>query len=530
MMPATNRPGLLRRRLEAARAGGDDGVALLLVIMCMLIATSLSMLLLGVVIAQVKPLQVQQKSTRTINGAQAGIDATLSQIRTALFAANAEGKVFGDRGKLPCTVTGKVGADPGDLSYAVTVTYYDVDPTNLTPAQRTPHALVCSPGTGTAVVPAFALMTSTSTAAATVGVPAATARRSVQSLYAFKVTNENIPGGLFYSANSLFCLQAEGETVGARVKYVAAVDCHGGDPLQTWVYDKDYAIKLADTLSSQPLCLTNPNAASGGTITLTACVGKQPNQLWSYEGGAQFRAQNVDNTNYGSTCLWAGTKAASLTGSWLQAGATGCTSSNSEWGSYSPEPKVGAGAASKATNQVVNYLEFGRCMDVTNGSAGYAYMIVYPCKQDPSGGTKLNWNHKWYYDEPTGVVGSSGVQPLYIKVNNSAQWCLQTAPAGSTTGYVTFTATCNATDPRQQFIRTAKVAGDYAASYTFKDSTGRCLSLGPKQVPSSNGVKWSTIVAIACTGGSEQKWNAPAGVSDAAVSDTRETTYDKPQP
>jgi len=527
-MPATTRPGLLRRRLEAARAGGDEGVALLLVLMCMLIATSLSMLLLGVVIAQVEPLQVQQKSTRTINGAQAGIDATLSQIRSAVSAANAEGKVFGDRGELPCTVTGAVGADPGDLGYTVTVSYYDVDPTDLTTAQRVPHALVCTPGSGTAVVPAFALMTSTSTAAASIGVPAATAKRAVQALYAFKVTNENIPGGLFSSVNSLYCLQAEARTVGARVKYVAAADCHGGDPLQTWVYDDDYAIKLADTLTSQPLCLTNPSATAGGTITLTACVLKQPNQLWSYEGGAQFRAQNATNTDYGSTCLWAGTKTSSLTGSWLQAGATGCSSSNSEWGSFSPEPKVGAGAASKQTNQIVNYLEFGRCMDVTNGNASSSYMIVYPCKQDPSGGTKLNWNHKWYYTEPTDEVGSTGVQSISIKVNNSATWCLQTAPAGSTTGYVTFTSTCNAGDPRQQFVRTAKVVGDYAASYTFKDSAGRCLSLGPKQVPASNGVKWSTIVAIACTGGSEQKWNAPAGVSDAAVSGTRETTYDRP--
>ncbi|GAA4967477.1 hypothetical protein GCM10023225_07580 [Kineococcus glutinatus] len=497
-----------------------------------LIAAALSLLLLALVIAQVAPTQLQQKTTRTIAAAQAGVDAALSEIRTAQASANVAGRIFGDPAKLPCQLTGTVGdssaGSTSATSYSVAVEYYDTDPTDLTAAQRAGRLISCTPGSGTAVVPSYALIKAKGLGAAVPGRATTSGDRSVQVLYAFKLTNTNVPGGRMYSVNELYCLKATSATVGSTITYTAAANCTAGDPLMTWLYDTDYAMKLASTITAgTPLCISAPNTSSGDA-TLQTCVATDYKQQWSYEGGARFRDQvysdngTANSSNYGNYCLAAATTTVSaMEGSKLRAGS--CTS-NTEYGSFSPEPKVGAGAASYDTNQIVNYLEFGRCMDVTNGSISFAYMIVYPCKQDPSGGTKLNWNHKWYYTEATASQPTTAAQQISVKVNNSTKYCLRAPTSTTTNGYVTFTSSCSATDDRQKFYRTYTVDGDYAASYTFKDHYGRCLSIGPKAQPSGT-AQWSTIIAAACTGGTEQKWNAPPAVQESTITDTRETTY-----
>ncbi len=520
----------LRARHRTA-CGPDDGVAMLLVIMTTMIAAALSILLLGIVIAQVAPTQLQQKSTTTIAAAQAGVDATLSEIRTATGAANVAGNVFGDTSKLPCTLTGTVGGTTSGAGYAVTVEYYDTDPTDLDETQRAGRDIDCRVGSGTAVVPSFALIKSEGTGSALPGRSADSGDRSIQALYAFEITNENVPGGRMYTVSEKYCLKADSAAAGSSIRYTAAANCTAGDALMTWLYDTDYAIKLASSATAgAPLCISAPNT-SAGDATLQTCDPTDYEQQWSYEGGARFRDQvhkdngTANSSTYGSYCLAAAsTSSNALEGSPLRSGS--CTS-NTEYGSFSPEPKVGAGAASYATNQIVNYLEFGRCMDVTNQKIGFEYMIVYPCKQDPSGGTQLNWNHKWYYTEATATQPTTTAQEIYVKVNNSTKYCLRTPESTATNGYVVFTSSCSSTDARQKFYRTYKVEGDYSASYTIKDAYGRCLSLGAKQTPSGS-AKWSTITAAACTGGTEQKWNAPAGAQESTVTDTRETTYDKP--
>ncbi|WP_432533513.1 RICIN domain-containing protein [Kineococcus arenarius] len=519
---------LARRR---ALRGADDGVAMLLVIMTTMIAAALSILLLGIVIAQVAPTQLQQKSTVTISAAQAGVDAALSEIRTARGAANVAGNVFGDTSKLPCTLTGTVGAGSSEVGYTVRVEYYDTDPTDLTTTQRAGRDIDCTAGSGTAMVPSYAIIKSEGTGAALPGRSADSGDRSIQALYAFEITNENVPGGRMYTVSEKYCLKAASATAGSLITYTAAANCTAGDSLMTWLYDTDYALKLASSITTgSPLCISAPNSSTGDA-TLQKCDAADYKQQWSYEGGARFRDQvykdngTANSSTYGSYCLAAATTTVSaLEGSRLRSGS--CTS-NTEYGSFSPEPKVGAGAASYKTNQIVNYLEFGRCMDVTNQSITYSYMIVYPCKQDPSGGTQLSWNHKWYYTEATATQPTTGAQQIYVLVNNSTKYCLQTPTSGTTNGYVIFTKSCSSTDARQKFYRTYKVEGDYSASYTIKDDYGRCLSLGAKGTPSGSAT-WSTITAAACTGGTEQKWNAPAGAQESVVTDTRETTYDNP--
>ena len=160
-------------------------------------------------------------------------------------------------------------------------------------------------------------------------------------------------------------------------------------------------------------------------------------------------------------------------------------------------------------------------MDVTGEDPTAAFMIVYPCKQDPSGGSLLKWNHKWVYSEPTGLAGSLASQQIVVKNGGSkgvsgANYCL-TTPASGVTGFVTMTV-CSAGNANQLWTRNAAMAA-YADSWTFMDQYGRCASLGEK-MPSTS---WSKITVAKCTGGPEQKWNAPAKGQSARLDDYKET-------
>jgi hypothetical protein len=131
-------------------------------------------------------------------------------------------------------------------------------------------------------------------------------------------------------------------------------------------------------------------------------------------------------------------------------------------------------------------------------------------------GANLYWNHKWFYTEPApqGTVNTTGLeQQISVKVNNTTTYCLKAPAAGVSPAYVTFVG-CSSSDD-QKFTR-YNTTSDYTTSYRFVTKDGRCLSLGPQWSG------WSTIVAVACTGGNEQKWNAPANPVSASTSGTRE--------
>ena len=60
---------VLRARLAARRDDSEEGMAILLVLMCIMVATELSVLALGLVIAEQSPTLLQRKSNRAIEAA-----------------------------------------------------------------------------------------------------------------------------------------------------------------------------------------------------------------------------------------------------------------------------------------------------------------------------------------------------------------------------------------------------------------------------------------------------------------------------
>lgn len=533
---------MLRSALRRFRSPGgqhvdqEAGAALLTVVLLMFIVLALATLVLGAVVSQVKPTVATQQSTRVVFAAETGMQTALAQIRTST-----SGDGTGRLRALPCRMTGTVPGPGGTLSFTAVVSYFVQDPAGKDASWQTANAIPCTPGTGVTTQPAYALI---HTVGEDAGSTALVRSRSLLAQYAFKVSNQNVPGGVLWTAPRDACLQASSTSAGSTVSYQPAASCTSSDDRQRWVYDTGYHLVLAATVATTTstsggrttsttsgLCITQPDlGAAVRTTTLEACTldSRNPLQLWSYEGGAHFRGQKADNSDYGGNCLYAGQRSWS-TGALLKAGGSDtCGASNQAWGSFSPDAQVGAGAASLATSQLVNYKEFGRCADATNQRTDSSYMILYPCKQDPSGGGQLNWNHRWYYGAESGTVsepaGAAGMATrIRVREGNDPNrtTCLTAPPGGATPAFVVLRG-CDQSSS-QQFTR-YYATGSYSSSYTLVAADGRCLSVGPERSPSNDGVKWSTMVLAACNGGPEQKWNAPPTALQPNVTRQLETS------
>jgi len=505
---------------RASLVRDENGIALMSAILFMMLLGGLSLVLLSIVLGQAAPAYLAQKSTKTVNAAQAGLQAALGIVRSVNGAVVA-GQTYGSRADLPCTVDGSVDGNTADLKYTVNVSYFTSDPTGRDTAWMNLNKLVCN-AAGVASQPTFAYFKSEGKGAAITGRAANYGDRSVSAVYKFQITVVNIPGGPIYDSTAGWCLEATSIAVNAEIKFVRASTCTDANKAkQSWIYDSDYEIKLASTTvaPATPLCITGPIAPAGeSNAVLKPCLARSDparwNQLWnwSWSGTARWIGTNSTNTNWGSYCLGS-TGAANLTDTRLRIG--GCGGQL-----FAPTPAVGAGAASILTQQIVNFKEFGRCADVTDEKIGSANMISYPCKQDPTEGRaptdrRVKWNHKWVYQEPPSGSPSLGNQQIVVTLEDGTPYCLQTRAGSATQAYPKFELCSASADQRwTRFYLT----GDPNTAYTFRDARNRCMSIEP--VAGS----WSKITVATCTGLDNQKWNAPSTYNRATFGSYSESS------
>jgi hypothetical protein len=502
----------------------ERGAALISTMLFMVLLAGLSVLMLGVLIGQAGPSLVSQKRAQTGYSAQAGIQAALNTIRS-IERSTPQGE-FGDRAQLPCELEGRVDGSTDALLYAVEVQYFTSDPSYRDENWRDSNDLTCTGGSGVSPQPAFAYIESWGVGADLVSQPEGTGDRGIAAVYAFKLSNINIPGGLLMNTANGYCVRAASATPGAILTFITKANCTIPET-DYFVYTENIEFQLASSVTTtypNGLCITQGTpSGSNYPLTLEQCMpipnANRWTQLWSIDGGTTLWGQkNPISSGRSNVCL---SYLNPVAGERVKASTTNCNG-------WAPDYKVGSGAASHSTRQAVSFGQFGRCMDVTNGTIGYAHMIVWPCKQDPTGtGSALNWNHKFFYSEPDGLTGTQTTTIMAHTKNLATSsipsptskdtYCLETPDNSSSSKYPTF-AKCNGSS-RQAWTRTAESSSGYANSWVLTDTYGRCITAMTDDLFAG----WiAKLGVVACTGSTLQKWNAPPYTTEATLGGFKE--------
>jgi hypothetical protein len=265
---------------------------------------------------------------------------------------------------------------------------------------------------------------------------------------------------------------------------------------------------------------------------MAACTGQPTTgsitiqQQFSYDDNGRFentKYQPAGHPTLAGTCMNVSTS--NTAGSTLVIGSCGQT--------WRPEAAVGAGMSGDGVNvgqntqQLVNYKEFGRCLDATNQNPDYAFMIAYPCKQSPSP-SEITWNQKYTYTPATGQISTAINSGTYA----GQTWCL-TSPLvaqpniNSASNFVRLKQCTSPLQTGMKWLEIGNSTGNYITDYTIRDASNPALCLGVgitgTGVPSASGLgEWSSLYVQTCDGSLGQKWNAPPNVPTGSTTDTHE--------
>lgn len=491
----------------------DERGSLPLAMMLTLVGTSLSTLLVPVLITQLRTTASTVERAKALHAAQAGIDIVMGGIRASA----------GSIANLICIpaatpLLGVIGAGlPG--RYQVTVEYQDALHTPIPCATKLSHLLT---------VPSYAVITSRGTVKGATGEAISTGdpqTRTLTATYVFRFTNENIEGGLVRFYGGTYCLDASSGSPGTGT-IVSTQPCNPGSSRQTFAYTKDLTLQLVSSkTASNPrgMCVdSGAGPVSGALLQFQVCgTPTIPYyQRWSLNDSSNFQSTAANGTSLGTLCLHA--KAGSTKGAFMELIACGGSADNTR--TFAPEASVGAGNAD-APNNLVNFKQFGRCVDVTNFDTTLGFLIVWPCKQAPVP-ANVAWNQR--FSVPVAVADKGTVTgriTTYDNTKTNKTYCLTTfnpAPGGPT-HFVTMKACPALLDTAEaQAAVEWKVSyqeSTYGTSYVIRDTYGRCLSptdLDDPKLPADDIFKGSTVVSklttAACNGLKLQKWNAPANI------------------
>jgi hypothetical protein len=180
--------------------------------------------------------------------------------------------------------------------------------------------------------------------------------------------------------------------------------------------------------------------------------------------------------------------------------------------SFFPDSAVGTGRAGAATNQLVNNDQFGRCIDVTADDVDSDFLVVFPCKQRPSG--DVQWNQFWITPTiPAGATSASG--PVYTTWKG-VRYCM-TSPGSAAPGKWVRVHPCPAVIPPEMTWTYREDTGFYSTSFRIESTYGAagvnfCMSPTDPNAASPDlwvtfDVPFSKLVLASCTGSDLQKWN-----------------------
>jgi len=488
------------RLLGRARADrGDDG-SLPAAVLLIVVATSLSAVLMTSFLGQVAASTSGQDRLHALNAAEAGIDAALAQLRAGVDATGA-----GDPARLPpCQLTGALTQGSGSTQspYSVVITYQNASGATLS---------TCPPNS----IPATARLQSTGAGVAggalTVG---ARGTRTITATYTFRTTNTNIPGGLVRVSTNDLCLDAGAvlpPPAGTRVR----VDtCQSGAARQRFAYDEKLRLRLVDANDPTGLgmCVTGDANVLDSNVTFAACVTGSRTQVWSLDDSSRFRGLRSPANTTPHRCLTVEPPVVATAGVIVSACGGGIQT-------LRPDDEVGAGRAGDEnerliTGQIVNYEQFGRCLDVTNFVWDSDYMIAWFCKQEPAPAI-VRWNQRWI----TPAIGATDrIMTVNDELLGRPTYCLRSPGNTDPQSFVTL-ATCTAAGALAQNLRWTMYGdtGNYATSYQVVDGYGYCLAptdLTNTYAGSRHSDGTAKVKVEVCNGSDLQKWNARPDLKD----------------
>lgn len=486
----------------------DERGSMSILLLVVLVGLMFGSLLVPMIITSSRTSSFDKTRVQALDAAQAGIDVTLGAIRSSVTDG------AGISAKLPCGPGSGTLTGTATSSYAVVVEYFTADPglsTNPTPMK-------CVAGYGPydvatlATTPGYARITSTGTANSTAN--GAAPSRTLVSTYVFLTSDVYTVGGQLQISGGSAALCIDAGTAPVAGTALVLQTCSTSSPLsaqQVFAYRTDLTLQLVSSVTTATplgLCLVSARtpAVAGDAVKLATCgaLGTPVySQQFSYNDNGQYQASQADSATTGALpnlCLNVNNLSA---GQAVVIG--GCGSG------WIPSASLGAGAA--ALPQWINFNEFGRCLDVTGQNVNAAYLIDYPCKQNPYPSAKT-WNQLFTAPANTTKLDSVSGQ-IYTTVNNT-RYCLSSP--GTVNGYITV-RTCVTGDTLQNWtLYSGNATLPYSSRYTIVNGS-LCMGLG---TPNAGLTAWSTIIVETCTGATDQKWNAVAGLLSSSVKDTYE--------
>ncbi len=535
-------------------------IMLILTIVLMAILSLITVTVMSGAIGQLELGSTASNRTGALEGALAGVQAMVAQIR----AASSDGQV--ELADLPCTIstpplnpalsplTGETNiSDSSSFTVSVQYEYLTSSGTDML------GPTTCTQGTGPAydvtydgeeAIIAAAVITSCSptTACPTNPTAAPTSTdtwRRVVSTYDFETSYANVPGGLienYENSTQEQCLEAV-ET-GSAWDLDVTNSCSSGYSDELFQYTSDW--NLAIVLGGVEYCVQDPedeSPASESPIPITTTCGSTAAAQWGVDDYGGIEGANSSGNPNGYCLL--NPLSVPASGQVTEAatvGSSDCDSTMDNASTWQMTPEVGAGASQPATgqafgvtDQLVNFQEFGYCLDVTGQNVGSTYLIDYMCKQFPDTSAYPVWNQRWCFQQlstnssglPVGLVYTPDGQTSCS--SPSSPYCLQSplvTASQNIDAYVLVTS-CNIDNSNQatDLLWTQWTSnGGSEHDYTYTDEDGYCLEANTanKQAPSDD--SFSTIQVATCNGSYEQKWNAPPLLGVSQIVNTHEDT------
>lgn len=444
------------------------------------VGVSLCAALVPVVTQQSRASVTSTLRTRALYAAQAGLEVAGARIRAATTASyHLNGLKVGDISKLPCQVAD--GQLDGVTSFEVGIDYLKTDPRTqldvvdaVLDAWVTPNKIACT-AAGTASAPLFALLRATGTADGQL--------RTLRAVYEFRTTNQDVAGGQIRVTTAPGrCVAVDPAVAGTNVGVEL---CDSTSASQRFAYHTDLVIALT---RSDPtgfgLCLyAGPTRADGTVVRLQACVTNDAKQQWMFDNGRLLGTGNGTTTD--GYCLGVSVAYKLV----VRTVGVNCAT-------FAPEPTVGTGGATGQSSQLVNFEQYGRCVELT--SATVARTDACQQSDDP---TTIASTQRWTLPEvPDGDTSTTG-QILGLADSNSAgndPYCLSVPVAAGLSPAVVDCDSAGTT-----WTRYGRTLSD-DTRFQFSNPAGT-LCLTPAGAGTADPDK---LMVRACDGTRLQKWNA----------------------